>query len=108
MKTLSVEKNVLENIGERSHRGLIPEEVVQILADVNYSAFHLASGRKHVTAKTLKAYEVALRPHFVRVNKSCIVNTQHIARTIPDRSQIELSDGSVVTVARRRRHLLFT
>jgi two-component system, LytTR family, response regulator len=99
-------KNTFEGLGERSHRGIIAEEVVRILADVNYSEFYLVSGRKHVIAKTLKAYETGLQLPFVRVSKSCIVNMQYVTRTNRQLCQLELSDGSVVQVSRRRRHLL--
>jgi two-component system, LytTR family, response regulator len=100
------EKNVFEQLGKRCLRGIVPEEVVRILADVNYSELHLTSGRKHLTSKTLKSYEEILQRPFVRVNKSCIVNLQHVTHTDHLLSQIELSDGSVIQVSRRRRHLL--
>jgi DNA-binding LytR/AlgR family response regulator len=99
-------KNAFDGLGERCHRGIILEEVIRILADVNYSALYMASGRRHVTAKTLKAYERGLSLPFVRVSKSCIVNMKYVTRTNHQLCQIELSDGSVVRVSRRRRHLL--
>ncbi|HUW92980.1 MAG TPA: response regulator transcription factor [Bacteroidales bacterium] len=58
-----------------------PAEVVFITADGNYSTFHYVSGRMETVTSLLGTIEEQLdATHYFRASRSCIVNTNFLAR----------------------------
>ncbi len=79
-----------------------PEEIVLCKGDSNYTHVHFTNGRKLTVATTLKIIQERLAAQdFVRVNRSGLINKDHIARY--DRDEITLTNGTVLPIARRRR-----
>ena len=79
-----------------------PEEIVLCKGDSNYTHVHFANGRKITVATTLKIIQERLAARdFVRVNRSGLINKEHIARY--DHDEITLTNGTVLPIARRRR-----
>ena len=77
-------------------------EIITLIGSINYTFINLASGEKLVTAYTLKKFEAQLsKLGFIRVSKSTIVNPGFISNY--KHPELELSNGQVVTVSRRRR-----
>ena len=55
-------------------------DIVYISADRGYSEIYDSNMQKHISAKPLSDYEELLKPfsNFIRVSKSCIINSQHL------------------------------
>jgi two-component system LytT family response regulator len=85
---------------------LVPKSnIVRIEAMSNYSAFILADGKKIVVSKTLKEYEQVLENDvFMRVNRSVIVNLDHVIKyKRGDGGILELGDGYEVEVSPQKK-----
>jgi two-component system, LytTR family, response regulator len=81
--TLRQERSYAERFLVRGHRGLYfvrTDEIDWVDAQGNYVRLH-ALGKSHLIRDTMKEFEQKLDPHrFVRVNRSVIVNIEHIER----------------------------
>ncbi len=85
-------------------------EIIFLKADSNYTEFHLLNGKKQLSPRTLKHHEnsQSMR-HFVRVNKSFLLNPSYIDSINRARSaavMVRLVDGTEVVVSRRRHDVL--
>jgi two-component system LytT family response regulator len=82
------------------------DEIIRLQAESNYTHIFLKGHKTFVSAKTLKEYDELLQGHhFLRVHKSHLVNPAHI--DCYDKSGIlNMSDGSKVEVARRKKEFL--
>lgn len=97
--SLSVPQNAV-HIGGYEHAQ--PEEIVLCKGDSNYTHVHFTDGRKLTVATTLKIIQERLAAQdFVRVNRSGLINKDHIASY--DQQEITLTNGTVLPIARRRR-----
>jgi len=82
---------------------LNPNEILYLKGDRNYTWFYLQDGKKIMSAKTLKDYEAQLPvSYFFRIHKSYLANLHHFSKLLPF-DRLELRDGSVLDVSRRRR-----
>ena len=80
--------------------------IVWLEGDWNYTRIHRQNNLVHLSAYTLKWYELLLA-NFVRVSKDAIINPQHVQTMVslssrPRRLQLTLSNGETIDVARRR------
>lgn len=82
-----------------------PRRVVRCEAEGNYTTLYDDEGRRLVCARTLKDFEGMLEPYaFVRAHASHLVNLLFIRRySARDGGFIELTDGTRVPVAQRKR-----
>lgn len=96
-------KVVLPNVHGAEY--VILDEIVRCTADGNYTLVVLTSGKKILVAKTLKEYEeLFAEENFVRIHHAHLVNLKHVKRYIKgEGGQVELSDGSLVEVSRRKK-----
>jgi two-component system LytT family response regulator len=77
------------------------QQIIYVQADKQYCSFHLTDHRKIVVAKGLSEYEALLANFgFLRVHRSYVVNEVHIKRYIKADEQIELYDGTKISLAR--------
>jgi two-component system LytT family response regulator len=85
---------------------VVLDEIIRLQAESNYTHIFLTGNKLFVSAKTLKEYDEILQGHrFLRVHKSHLVNPSHIVRY--DRAGLlQMSDGSKVEVARRKKEFL--
>ena len=83
-------------------------EIIRVEALSNYSTFYLTSKQKIIVSKTLKEFEgVLTMQNFLRVNRSCIVNTDYIVKyKHEDGGVLELQDGSEIGVGPHRKNEL--
>jgi len=81
-------------------------EIIKLEGSGNYTLFHLSDGRKILTSNSLAFYTEVLPFHFVRVHKSCFINI-HFAEQRNTPTSLRLSDGSEVSIARRRKATQF-
>lgn len=79
-------------------------DIVRLEGSGNYTHFVLADGRKILTSKAIGFYESLLPDTFVRVNKQHLLN-HHYIRAF-DRYYVEMHDGFLAQVSRRKRSMI--
>ena len=79
------------------------QNIISFIGQGNYTQINPLNGSVSIYAKTLKKFELELseQKQFVRVNKSVIVNLLFVNKINKD--AIELCNGTIVKIARRRR-----
>lgn len=119
MKTIIKEKN--ENTSRLAFSGKLEipvkegifycaiADVIRIESDGSYSTLYIAGGKRYVISKGLKEYEELLpQKEFFRVHKSHLVNIHKISKYIrSDGNFLEMEDGSLIDVARRKKEEFF-
>jgi two-component system LytT family response regulator len=79
-------------------------DIVRLEGSGNYTHFVLADGRKIMTSKSIGFYEPLLPSTFLRVNKPFLLNRFYIKAF--GKLEVEMNDGFVAQVARRKRGLM--
>ncbi len=111
LQQLMKEKNTPKKIAISTVQGIeliALDEVVYLEAVSNYTNIHLAASKPLLTSKTLKEYEDLL-PHtqFFRVHNGAIININFIKKFIKgEGGQLQMSNGILIDVARRRKEEL--
>jgi len=79
-------------------------QIIYVLADSNYSIFHLENNESILVSRHLKEYEEILENSgFSRIHKSTIINLKHLSDyTNKNGLTVKLSDNSEHVVSRRR------
>ena len=77
---------------------MLPQAIINMDADINYTVITMNTGQKIMVAMTLKKIEARFNEHknFVRVNRSTILNTdyaflQENTYILPDKRVVEFS-----------------
>ncbi|MBL4669148.1 MAG: LytTR family transcriptional regulator [Flavobacteriales bacterium] len=101
----SVKKSTTITIKSATKIEFVPvNDIICCNADEGYTDVLLIDGRIITAAKPLTIFENILEPHsFFRVNKSHIINTNHIITFHKDRNQILLYGNILLDISRRRR-----
>lgn len=82
------------------------DEIIRLQAESNYTHIFLNGNKVFISAKTLKEYDEMLAgQRFLRVHKSHLVNPSHI-QAYDRQGILQMSDGSKVEVARRKKEYL--
>lgn len=82
-------------------------DVVYLKSDKSYTTIFLSRKRKIVASKTLKEIQKKfIFPEFYRVHNSYVINLNHIVEYNRGLSELTLSDGTVVSVSRRKKNQL--
>ena len=89
-------------------RSLYPQnnEIAYLEANINYTIFHLGNGKKFVSSTTLKRHAAKEDlQHFVRVNRSILLNPEHISKLSTHGRVIiiRMSNGTELQVSRRKK-----
>ncbi|SOE21062.1 LytTr DNA-binding domain-containing protein [Spirosomataceae bacterium TFI 002] len=91
-------------IGSRME--VFPNQILMLKADQNYTYVFLKNGSKILSSTTLGTIEKRLVGNtFFRVNRSTVVNTQHIINTGRKNLEIQTTETSkplVIKISRRR------
>ncbi|MBA4849775.1 LytTR family DNA-binding domain-containing protein [Emticicia sp. BO119] len=88
---------------------IVPNEIVYLEADQNYSILYLNNGRKSLSAFTLKHYHNKVEiNHFLRIHRSFLLNPNHICNIykVGRVTFIEMSNGKEIPVSRRKKTLV--
>jgi DNA-binding LytR/AlgR family response regulator len=88
---------------------IIPDEVIMLSADANYTHVHFSNGGKSTYARTLKSVEGQFTDiGFFRTHKSYLVNLQFFKEVHWDKANpfMVLSNDYRVSIARRKRSKL--
>ena len=86
-------------------------KVVLFKSDINYTEIYLEGGERMIVSKTLKEMEKQLMGNnsFIRTHKSFMVNLAHVVSFQVNTSMtIQLSNGEVATISRRRKDNFLT
>ena len=80
-------------------------DIIYLEAHSNYTEIHFINNQKLTASRTLKEFEEMLPvDKFFRPHHSHIINLQYIKRYIRgDGGQIELQNGSIVSVSRSKK-----
>ena len=84
---------------------IMPDDIIYIAGENNYSVLHFTSGKKLMVSKTLSTVEKMLLDYtFLRVHKSYLLNLKHIVRYVKtDGGYIEVQGGDQLSVSRTKR-----
>ena len=84
---------------------VIPDEIIYVKGENNYSVLHFTSGKKLMVSKTLSTVESMLSKFtFLRIHKSYLLNLKHIVRYVKtDGGYIEVLGGDQLSVSRAKR-----
>lgn len=84
---------------------ILPDEIIYVKGENNYSVLHFVSGKKLMVSKTLLSVENTLAEYsFLRIHKSYLLNLRHIVRYVKsDGGYIEVRGGDKLSVSRSKR-----
>ncbi len=88
-----------------------PAEIIFLKGDINYTIFYLESGKKVVSAYTLKYFQNRENMNgFLRISKAYLLNPAFIESSKNDGKNIiiQMQNGSQLQVSRRRKNLVDT
>jgi two-component system LytT family response regulator len=81
------------------------DDIIHLEAQSNYTAIHFTQHQRLLASRTLKEFEELLPPEsFFRAHHSHIIHLKYIKRYIRgDGGQIEMQNGNIVDLARRKK-----
>jgi len=83
------------------------EQIIRCESDHYYTKIFMKTGERYVITKTLKEFEGMLTKYgFVRVHQSHLISLNSLAKFDRVKSQVELVDGYIVPVSRRKKEEL--
>lgn len=83
--------------------------IIYLESEWNYTNVYTSDNKKHLSSFTLKILEARiLEKNFLRVNRGSLVNLNHVTEItgLKRNAQVELSNGSVLTISRRKYEIL--
>jgi DNA-binding LytR/AlgR family response regulator len=94
------------NIHIGGRKEVCPEEIILLVADINYTQVFFSNGSKAIVATTLKELERRFRanPLFFRTHKSFLINLNFVANheSLAE-NYIKMSNEKKVIVSRRKK-----
>jgi DNA-binding LytR/AlgR family response regulator len=92
----------LVHVGSRKY--LLPNEILHLESDLNYTQILLTSGKKILSSTTLKTIESRLLPfkNFVRINRQSIVNLDLVEK-IEDQTLFLPGERKIIFSRRREK-----
>lgn len=81
------------------------EDIIRVEGEGSYSVFYTSDTGKYISSRHLKEFEDMLPEHiFFRIHKSHLINIRKVRKYLKtDGHYVEMEDGSVLEVARRRK-----
>lgn len=93
---------------KRKLEGLKLHEVLYLQAESNYTVFYFRNGQKLMTSFSLGNYSKLEGLHFIRANRSFIINTSFIKKVDFEQNYLELHNGLSIVISRRRKGIFMT
>jgi DNA-binding LytR/AlgR family response regulator len=83
----------------------MPETILFLQSEINYTHIHFTNGDVLKVAYTLKRLEKRFKdyPNFYRCNRSYLVNMKYMESFDTEKAEVIMTNGHVISVARRRR-----
>jgi two-component system LytT family response regulator len=81
------------------------DDIVCLVANINYTYFHLNGKNKYTVSRTLKDFEDMLPPEtFLRIHNSYIINKNFVEKYIRgEGGQVVMTNGMVLDVSKRKK-----
>lgn len=81
------------------------EDIIRVEGEGSYSVFYTTKDAKYVSSRNLKEFEDLLSEQlFFRIHKSHLINIRKVRKYLKtDGHYVEMEDGTVLEVARRRK-----
>ena len=85
---------------------VLPQEILRLQAERNYTWLYFTNGKNFLSSKTLAEYEKILHDAgFMRVHRSHLVNPEHITG-YEKQGMVKLKDGCEIEVSRRKKEIV--
>ena len=82
---------------------IIPENVILMEAEINYTNLHFQNGERILVCQTLKSLEEKMKGlGFLRIHRKILLNTQYISHFDELNTSFVLKNGREVEVSRRK------
>lgn len=82
---------------------VLMSDILYLEADGRYSKVHLAGGATHMVSRNIGEFEEELVPcRFFRIHKSLLVNLEKVTHLHHDHEKLELQEGIILPVSKRR------
>jgi DNA-binding LytR/AlgR family response regulator len=82
---------------------IIPENVILMEAEVNYTNLHFKNGEQVLLCQTLKSLEEKMKGYgFLRIHRKILLNTLYISHFDRINTSFVLKNGKEVEVSRRK------
>jgi len=80
-----------------------PEQVVMLVASINYTTLYLANGRQFTIARTIRRVQESLQPygHFVRTSRAQVINWAYVSQR--NSGELLLQNNQIIKISRRRK-----
>ena len=89
---------------KRTRKTIDLAEIIMLQADVNYTTFFLKNGKKFLSSRSIKLYELMLEGHgFIRTHRSYVINLEHLLKYDEINDRISLSNNLTALISRRRK-----
>jgi two-component system, LytTR family, response regulator len=107
-ETLSKQQETTRQLAIPIRDGVVflkQEDIVRVEGEGSYSVFYTSGNQKYVSSKHLKEFEHLLPESlFFRIHKSYLINITTVRKYLKTEGHyVEMEDGSVLEVARRRK-----
>lgn len=81
------------------------EDIIRVEGEGSYSVFHTTGSYQYISSRNLKEFEDLLPDQlFFRIHKSHLINIKRVRKYLKtDGHYVEMEDGSILEVARRRK-----
>ena len=82
---------------------IIPENIVLMEAEINYTNLHFQNGERILVCQTLKSLEEKMKGlGFLRIHRKILLNTLYISHFDESNTSFILKNGKEVEVSRRK------
>jgi DNA-binding LytR/AlgR family response regulator len=94
-------------INHRTSKKILINDVILLEGNVNYTIFHLQSGKEKVVAHSIKFFEPFLETHgFLRVHRSFMINPNYVKEYNQNEEVLTMANGQKANISRRRKHTM--
>lgn len=89
---------------KKARKALNLSDIIMLQADVNYTTFYLRNGKRYVTSRSLKLYEILLETSgFIRIHKAFLINRLHLQEYDSEQDFVLMSNNLIAPISRRKR-----
>ncbi len=78
------------------------QDIMRLDGNGSYTVLVLSDGTEFLSSRNLGLYETMLPDGFLRVHKQSIINTEYLQSLNETKQRAVLSDGTEVSISRRR------
>jgi two-component system LytT family response regulator len=89
---------------KRTQKFIDLSEIIMLQADVNYTTFFLKNGKRFISARSIKLYELILERHgFIRTHRAYLINREHLLKCNEANDSVFLSNNLIALISRRKK-----